>query len=130
VGAVTHHSLAAGAGVAGVFVLLTSLESYFITPYVLSRSLQLSPIAVILAVLFWGWLWGIGGALMAAPLLTILKIICDQFDSLRLVSSLLAGEVPAVSTAQSEQSAGAGADRQRGGQVAAAQGRAVASDAA
>jgi predicted PurR-regulated permease PerM len=94
VGSVVHQSLAAGAGVAGAFIALTSIESYFITPYVLSRSLQLSPIAVILAILFWGWLWGIGGGLMAAPLLTIMKIVCDQFHSLHWLSALLAGEVP------------------------------------
>jgi predicted PurR-regulated permease PerM len=94
VGSVAHQSLAAGAGVAAAFIVLTSIESYFITPYVLSRSLQLSPIAVILAILFWGWLWGIGGGLIAAPLLTITKIVCDQFPSQRVLSALLAGEVP------------------------------------
>jgi predicted PurR-regulated permease PerM len=94
VGAVTHESLAAGAGVAGAFLVLTSLESYFITPLVLSRSLQLSPIAVILAILFWGWLWGIGGGLMAVPLLTIAKIVCDQFSWLHPVANVLSGVAP------------------------------------
>jgi predicted PurR-regulated permease PerM len=102
VGSVVHQSLAAGAGVAGAFIALTSIESYFITPYVLSRSLQLSPIAVILAILFWGWLWGIGGGLMAAPLLTIMKIVCDQFPSLHWLSALLAGEVPSSAKGESQ----------------------------
>jgi predicted PurR-regulated permease PerM len=93
VGTVTHQSLAQGALVAGAFVLLTSAESYFITPVVLSKSLRLSPLAVILAILFWGWLWGLAGGLMAAPLLTIAKIVCDQFVVLRPYAALLAGEV-------------------------------------
>ena len=42
-----------------------------LTPLVLSKSLQLSPLAVILSVLFWGWLWGIAGGLMAALPLAI-----------------------------------------------------------
>lgn len=94
VGAVTRESLVYGGVVAGVFVTLTSVESYFITPLTLSRSLQLSPLAVILAILLCGWLWGIAGGLIAAPLLAILKVVCDQFPSLRPWAALLAGEVP------------------------------------
>jgi predicted PurR-regulated permease PerM len=83
VGAVARESLWYGAGTAAAFCFITSAESYFITPLALSRSLQLSPLAVILSILFWGWMWGIAGGLMAAPLLAVLKIICDQFQSLR-----------------------------------------------
>jgi predicted PurR-regulated permease PerM len=91
VGAVTHESLAYGAFAAGMFALLTATESYFVTPMVLSRSLQLSPLAVILAILFWGWLWGIAGGLMAAPLLAVLKIVADQFESMHDLSMVLSG---------------------------------------
>jgi predicted PurR-regulated permease PerM len=96
VGAVTHESLAYGLLVGTVFSALTSAESYFITPLVLSRSLQLSPLAVILAILFWGWLWGIAGGLMAAPLLAVAKITCDQFPAWQQFSLFLGGEVPAA----------------------------------
>lgn len=94
VGAVTHESLWWGLATAGMFAILTSLESYFITPLVLSRSLQLSPLAIILSILFWGWMWGIAGGLMAAPLLAMIKITCDQFESLQGASAFLAGETP------------------------------------
>src|SRR6185369_3813846 len=86
--------LSYGGLVAGCFAVITFIESYFITPMTLSKSLQLSPLAVILSVLFWGWLWGIPGGLMAAPLLAVAKIICDQFESLHGWSAVLAG-VPA-----------------------------------
>lgn len=92
VGAAAHESLWYGAGVASAFALLTAAESYFVTPLVLSKSLELSPLAVILSVLFWGWLWGIAGGLMAAPLLAIAKICCDQFEVLRPLGILLSGE--------------------------------------
>jgi predicted PurR-regulated permease PerM len=98
VGAVSHQSLWYGAATAAVFCLLTSIESYFLTPMVLSRSLQISPLLVILFILFWGWLWGIAGGLMAAPLLTVVKIVCDQFESLRPWSVLLGGESASPST--------------------------------
>jgi predicted PurR-regulated permease PerM len=94
VGAVSHESLGYGVLTAGAFVILTSAESYFITPLVLSRSLQLSPLAVILAILLGGWLWGLAGALMAAPLLAMLKIVCDRSPALQVYSALLAGESP------------------------------------
>jgi predicted PurR-regulated permease PerM len=94
VGAVTRESLSFGLTCAGIFMLITAAESYFITPFVLSKSLQLSPLAVILAILFCGWMWGISGGLMAAPLLTIVKIICDQFESLHGWSAVLAGASP------------------------------------
>jgi len=89
VGAIAHQSIAWGVASASTFVLITSTESYFVTPMILSRSLRVSPLAVILAILFWGWLWGIGGGLLAAPLLTVFKIICDQFESMRPVAALL-----------------------------------------
>ena len=92
VGAAAHQSLWYGAGAAAAFALITSAESYFVTPLVLSKSLQLSPLAVILSVLFWGWLWGIAGGLMAAPLLAIAKICCDQFEALRPLGQVLSGE--------------------------------------
>jgi len=110
VGAVSRESLAYGGLVAGAFVILTSIESYFVTPMMLSRSLQLSPLAVLLAILFCGWIWGIAGGLIAAPLLAILKVICDQFASLRIWAALLAGEMPeslASATANGKAAAGA-----------------------
>jgi predicted PurR-regulated permease PerM len=92
VGAVTQESLSWGLLVAAVFALITTAESYLVTPLVLSHSLQLSPLAVILFVLFWGWLWGIIGGLMAAPLLAVLKIICDQFQVLQPWGIMLSGK--------------------------------------
>jgi predicted PurR-regulated permease PerM len=94
VGAVTHESLSYGTIVAACFAVITFVESYFITPMTLSKSLQLSPLAVILSVLFWGWLWGISGGLMAAPLLAVAKIFCDQFEITRPLSIILCEPEP------------------------------------
>jgi predicted PurR-regulated permease PerM len=92
VGSVAHQSLSYGLGIAAAFAVVSTAESYLVTPLILSRSLQLSPLAVILSVLFWGWLWGITGGLMAAPLLAVLKIICDQSESLRPWGIILSGK--------------------------------------
>ena len=52
-------------------------------PMVLGKRLQLNPLAVTLALLFWGWLWGAMGLLLAVPLTGALKIICDNITRLR-----------------------------------------------
>jgi predicted PurR-regulated permease PerM len=99
VGSLAHESLWYGALAAGAFALITTAESYFITPMMLSRSLELSPLAVILSILVFGWLWGIGGGLLAAPLLAVIKIVCDQFETLQPYSAILG-----VSTAAQQKS--------------------------
>jgi predicted PurR-regulated permease PerM len=52
-------------------------------PMVLGKRLQLNPLAVTLALLFWGWLWGAMGLLLAVPLTGALKIVCDNIGRLR-----------------------------------------------
>ena len=99
VGSVVHESLAYGAIVAAAFAVLTSIESYILTPLVLSKSLQISPLTVIIAIVLGGWMWGIPGGLMAAPLVTVAKVVCDQFPSLRPWAAFLAGTSAADQTA-------------------------------
>ena len=57
---------------------LTVIEGQFITPLLLGRQLTLNPILVFLAVIFWGWLWGLPGALLAVPILTVAKIMVSN----------------------------------------------------
>ncbi len=52
-------------------------------PMVLGKRLQLNPLAVTISVLFWGWLWGAMGLMLAVPLTGALKIICDNIARLR-----------------------------------------------
>ena len=52
-------------------------------PMVLGKRLQLNPLAVTIALLFWGWLWGAMGLILAVPVTGALKIICDNIERLR-----------------------------------------------
>ncbi|MGH7561485.1 MAG: AI-2E family transporter [Gemmatimonadales bacterium] len=63
------------------YLVLTNVES-FLTPVILGRRLTLNPVVIFLAVVFWGWLWGIPGALIAVPLVATLKIFCDHLPAL------------------------------------------------
>jgi predicted PurR-regulated permease PerM len=61
----------------------------FIAPYVMGRRLVLNPLVVFLAVMFWGWMWGIIGVLLAVPVTMTLKIVCEHSPLLAPYAELL-----------------------------------------
>jgi predicted PurR-regulated permease PerM len=75
VGLVTFSSLGQAFIAPASLIVLTTLEGHLITPTVLGRSLTLDPLAVFLAIAFWGWLWGPLGAFLAVPLLIVALVI-------------------------------------------------------
>jgi len=74
-----------------VYLTLTSIEGYLVTPAMLARRLTLNPIAVFLSLILWTWVWGIGGALLAVPLLATFKICCDHIEPLKPIGTMLEG---------------------------------------
>lgn len=72
-----------------VYLTLTAIEGNFITPTMLGRSMSLNPLIVILSLTYWTWLWGLGGAILAVPLLAILTSLCRQFQSTRSIALVL-----------------------------------------
>ena len=77
---------------AGVYLLIHILEGETITPLLLARRFTLNPLLVIVALMFWDWLWGVAGALLAVPLLAVFKILCDNIEVLTPVGHLLGAE--------------------------------------
>lgn len=73
------------------FVLVHAVESNVISPWFVGRRLSLSPISVFLAVMFWGWVWGIAGALIAVPLLIGVRSVCLRTRRARLLCQFLEG---------------------------------------
>ncbi len=82
VAAVSLDSFSEIALVPVVYLSLNLLEEYVLLPHVMGRRLMLNPVIVLLWMIFWAWLWGVPGALMAVPLLAIVKIICDRIEPL------------------------------------------------
>ncbi len=76
----------------GVYLLIHILEGETITPMLLARRFTLNPLLVIVALLFWDWLWGVAGALLAVPLLAVFKILCDNIEVLTPIGHLLGAE--------------------------------------
>src|SRR5690348_1256016 len=60
------------------FAGLAALEGNVITPMIMGRRLRLSPVAILIWLLIWGWMWGIPGALLAVPMLTCAKLITER----------------------------------------------------
>ena len=60
-----------------------------IAPKVLGDQLNLSPVVILLSLLFWGWLWGIVGALLSVPVTAALKIVCENIESLHPISVMM-----------------------------------------
>ena len=61
----------------------------WIDPLLQGKYLSLSPLVVLVALTFWGWVWGIAGALIAVPLTIFIALICHEFESTRWVTTLL-----------------------------------------
>jgi predicted PurR-regulated permease PerM len=72
-----------------VYIALTTIEAYLVTPTILGKRFRLNVIAVFLSLFFWGWMWGPAGVLLAVPMLATLKIISDQVDRLAPLGELL-----------------------------------------
>ena len=78
---------------APLFVILCNIiEGQLVTPLVVGRRLEINAVAIFIAVAFWSWLWGFIGALIAVPLLVIVKVFCDHFDSWRHVGNFLSAQ--------------------------------------
>jgi predicted PurR-regulated permease PerM len=92
VGLFTYSSVLWALAPAGVYLLIHIAEGETITPMLLARRFTLNPLLVIVALMFWDWLWGITGALLAVPLLAVTKIMCDHIEILTPIGHLLGAE--------------------------------------
>ncbi len=93
---VTFPSVPQALLVPALFLGATVLEGQFVTPILLGRRMELNTVAVFVTLVFWGWLWGIAGALMAMPFLVCLKVICDNIAPLRTLSIFLSSDAEPI----------------------------------
>ncbi|HXD23032.1 MAG TPA: AI-2E family transporter [Gemmatimonadaceae bacterium] len=71
------------------FGVIHLVENNLVTPTLLGRRLPVNTVAIFLGLIFFGWVWGILGAVLAVPLTTVVKIACDHIPQLRNLGELL-----------------------------------------
>jgi len=67
------------------------VEGEMITPMLLAKRFTLNPVLVIVSLIFWFWMWGAAGAIIAVPMLAVTKIICDRVQPLAAIGHFLEG---------------------------------------
>jgi predicted PurR-regulated permease PerM len=75
--------------VCGITLAITSLEGWLLNPALMSRAAQMNPVAIFVGLLFWSWVWGVWGTILAVPMMMTAKAICDRIEDLQPVGELL-----------------------------------------
>ena len=75
--------------VSGVSVIITSLEGWLLTPWLTSRAARTNEVAMFVGLIFWSFVWGIWGTLLAVPMLVVVKAFCDRIEDLKPIGELL-----------------------------------------
>ncbi|MEP7015459.1 MAG: AI-2E family transporter [Verrucomicrobiota bacterium] len=71
------------------YLVFSVLEGNFVSPLVMGRSLTLNPVMILLSIIFWGWIWGIFGVILAVPILSAFKIFCAHVEPLEPLAEFL-----------------------------------------
>lgn len=80
--------------VAGGYLLINNFLGNFIEPMLVGRRFGISTLVVVMSVLFWGWVWGPLGMLLAVPLTMVLKVVLDNSDEYRWIGVAISAEQP------------------------------------
>ena len=75
--------------VSGISLVITSIEGWLVTPWLTSRTARTNEVAIFVGLIFWSFVWGIWGTLLAVPMLVAVKAYCDHIEDLKPVGELL-----------------------------------------
>jgi predicted PurR-regulated permease PerM len=75
--------------ICGVAFLITSIEGFLLTPALMSRAARINSAAIFTGLLFWSWVWGVWGTVLAVPMLMMIKAVCDHIEDLQPIGELL-----------------------------------------
>jgi predicted PurR-regulated permease PerM len=89
VGFVQFGTVAEALGIAGLAFVITTVEGYWLTPALTGRVAQINRVAIFAGLLFWTWLWGVPGMLLAVPMLMAAKAVCDRIEELQPIGRML-----------------------------------------
>lgn len=75
--------------VAGTSLLIHSLIGNLFLPWLTTRTSRMGPLVVFVALIFWGWMWGVWGLLLGVPIMMVIKSVCDKVEDLQAIGELL-----------------------------------------
>ena len=75
--------------VAAIAMVITTLEGWLLTPTLMGRAASINPAAIFVGILFWSWIWGVWGLVLAVPMLMMIKAVCDRIEELQPIGELL-----------------------------------------
>ena len=75
--------------VCAVAFAITSVEGFLLTPALMSRAARINSAAIFTGLLFWSWVWGVWGTVLAVPMLMMIKAVCDHIEDLQPLGELL-----------------------------------------
>ena len=75
--------------IGGVSLAIKGFVGFVLTPWMMSRAARMNPVAVFVALLIGGWMWGVWGMLLAMPMTMVVKVVCDHIEKLKGVGELL-----------------------------------------
>jgi predicted PurR-regulated permease PerM len=75
--------------VGGASLLIHTLVGNLLLPWLTHRTSRMSPVVALVALIFWGWMWGIWGLLLGVPIMMVVKSVCDKVEDLQAIGELL-----------------------------------------
>ena len=75
--------------VAAIALVITTLEGWLLTPTLMGRAASINPAAIFIGIIFWSWVWGVWGLVLAVPMLMMAKAVCDRIEELQPIGELL-----------------------------------------
>jgi predicted PurR-regulated permease PerM len=89
VGYLQFQALGPAFAVTTAALVITSLEGWLLTPVLMGRAARMNPVAIFVGLLFWSWVWGAWGVILAVPMMMMFKAICDRVEDLQSVAELI-----------------------------------------
>lgn len=89
VGYLQFETISGAIGVATIALVITTIEGFWLTPALMQRVAEMNRIAIFAGILFWSWLWGVPGMLLAIPMMVVVKVVCDHIEGLQPIGNML-----------------------------------------
>jgi predicted PurR-regulated permease PerM len=88
-GFVQFGSMTMAVSTGALTLTVAAIEGNVLTPWLMGRVGQMNTVAVFVSLLFWGWIWGVWGLLLAVPIMAAAKAVCERIEDLSSYAELL-----------------------------------------